>query len=94
MSATENKRAQLQLGCGHDAKPGWINQDMVQLPGVDVVHNLNIRPWPWADGSIDEVWAKDVLEHLPNTVEVMEEIYRITRPGATVYIAVPYWNSW
>ena len=94
MSETENKRAQLQLGCGHDAKPGWINQDMVSLPGVDVVHDLNTRPWPWADGSIDEVWAKDVLEHLPNTVEVMEEIYRITRPGATVYIAVPYWNSW
>jgi SAM-dependent methyltransferase len=64
------------------------------LPDVDVVHDLNERPWPWADNTIDEIWAKDVLEHLPNTLGTMEELYRITKPGASVYIAVPYWNSW
>ena len=41
-----------------------------------------------------EKFIKDVLEHLPNTVRTMEEIYRITRPGAKIYISVPYWNSW
>jgi SAM-dependent methyltransferase len=84
----------LQLGCGYDVKSGWINHDSVQLPGVDVTHDLNIRPWPWAGNSIDEIWIKDVLEHLPDTIDVMEEIYRITKPGASIYIAVPYWNSW
>ena len=84
----------LQLGCGNDPKPGWINHDLVQLEGVEIVHDLNNRPWPWADNSIDEIWAKDVLEHLPDTLATMEELYRITKPGASVYIAVPYWNSW
>ena len=83
----------LQLGCGNDPKSGWINHDAVQLPGVDVVHDLNDRPWPWPDNTVDEIWAKDVLEHLPDTLRTMEELYRITKPGASVYIAVPYWNS-
>ena len=86
--------ARLHLGCGNDPKPEWINHDLMPLPGVDVVHDLNIRPWPWADNEFDEVWAKDVLEHLPDTVRTIEELYRITKPGASAYIAVPYWNSW
>ena len=86
--------ARLHLGCGNDPKQGWINHDLLALPGVDVVHDLNDRPWPWADNEFDEVWAKDVLEHLPDTIQTMEELYRITKPGASAYIAVPYWNSW
>ena len=84
----------LQLGSGNDPKPGWINHDLVKLPGINICHDLNEFPWPWADNTIDQVWVKDVLEHLPNTIAVMEELHRITEPGEKVYIAVPYWNSW
>ena len=64
----------LQLGCGNDPKPGWINHDLVQLEGVDIVHDLHDRPWPWADNSIDEIWAKDVLEHR-TTHRALEVLY-------------------
>ena len=84
----------LNLGCGTDIKSGWVNHDMVRLAGIDIVHDLNVVPWPWDDNSIDEVYAKDVLEHLPNTLSALGEIFRITKPGASIYIAVPYWNSW
>jgi SAM-dependent methyltransferase len=83
----------LHLGCGHDIKAGWVNHDLSPLPGVDIVHDLNRFPWPFQDAEFSEVWMKDVLEHLPDTIAVMEELYRITAPGAKVYIAVPYWNS-
>jgi predicted SAM-dependent methyltransferase len=82
------------LGCGTDIKSGWVNHDMVRPTGVDVTHDLNIIPWPWDDNSIDEVCAKGVLEHLPNTLSVMGEVFRITKPGVSIYIAVPYWHSW
>ena len=85
--------ARLHLGCGTAIKAGWVNHDMVQLPGVDVVHDLREFPWPFADGQFDELYMKDVLEHLPDTIRTMDELYRITRPGAKVYISVPYWNS-
>ena len=91
----ENReKVRLNLGAGSDLKEGWINHDIVQLPGIDVVHDLNNFPWPWDDNSIDEIYMKDVLEHLPDTIRVMEEIYRICKPGAKIYIAVPYWNSY
>lgn len=83
----------LHIGAGHDIKEGWINHDMVKLKGIDVVHDLNVYPWVWEDNSIDEVYMRDVLEHLPNTVRVMEELYRICKKGAKLYITVPYWNS-
>ena len=88
---TTNK---LHLGCGHNIKNGWVNHDIVELPGVDIVHDLTVFPWPWENGYFDEVIAKDVFEHLPDTVRTVEEIYRITKPGAYVHISVPYWNSW
>lgn len=84
----------LNLGCGHDIQKNTINHDVVALPGVDVVHDLNLRPWPWTDQKFDEIYMKDVLEHLPDTIKTLEEIYRISKPGAQLTIAVPYWNSW
>jgi SAM-dependent methyltransferase len=84
----------LNLGCGNDVHAGAVNHDIVKLPGVDVVHDLTQRPWPWKDGEFDEIFMKDVLEHIPETIPTIEEIYRISQPGAKVTIAIPYWNSW
>lgn len=83
----------LHIGCGNVIKEGWLNHDIASLPGVDVVHDLRIFPWPFEDNQFDEVLMKDVLEHLPDTIKSLEELYRITKPGAKVYITVPYWNS-
>ena len=48
-------KTKLHLGCGHIIKDGWLNHDIVQLSGVDVVHDLRVFPWPFADGQFDEV---------------------------------------
>ena len=47
----------LNIGAGHDIYDGWINHDIAALPGIDVVHDLNLTPWPWNDESMDEVVA-------------------------------------
>lgn len=83
----------LNLGCGNDIKSGWINVDCAALPGVDVVHDLNKYPWPFEDGQFDEITARDVLEHLDEFIPAMEELYRISKPGARIFIEVPFWNS-
>lgn len=89
----KTRKTKLVLGCGHAVREGWVNHDLAPLPGVDVVHDLRIFPWPFADHQFEEIRMKDVLEHLPDTVVTMEELYRITVPGAKVHISVPYWNS-
>lgn len=93
MNLNYKGKNKLHLGCGTVIKKGWVNHDIMQLPGVDVVHDLGAFPWPFEDRQFDEVYMKDVLEHLPEIIKTMEELYRITKPGAKIYITVPYWNS-
>jgi SAM-dependent methyltransferase len=82
----------LNLGCGFDIQPGWINLDRASLPGVDVVHDLENLPLPFADGSLDYVLAKDVLEHV-DYVRLLRELHRILRQGGTLEIRVPHFTS-
>jgi SAM-dependent methyltransferase len=82
----------LNLGSGSDILVNHINHDIVDLPNVDVTHDLNIYPWPWGDDSFDEILMIDVLEHLNEIVPAMEELHRILKPGGVVTIRVPYWN--
>lgn len=84
----------LNLGAGSDVRSGYVNHDIVALPGIDVVHDLNAYPWPWGDGTVDELVAKDVLEHLDEFIPAMEEMHRILKPGAVARVKVPYWNGW
>lgn len=82
----------INLGCGFDIHPGWINLDCAALPGVDVVHDLKNLPLPFADGSVDYVLAKDVLEHV-DYILLLRDLHRILRQGGTLEIRVPHFTS-
>lgn len=86
-------KKKLNVGCGKDIRQDFINLDVVKLPGVDVVHDLNSFPWPFADSEFDEIHMINVLEHLPDTIGVLEELHRISGPDAKLIIRVPFWNS-
>jgi len=89
----------LDIGCGknkyksENKKDKIIGLDIVKLPGVDVVHDLEKFPWPFKDNEFDIIIANHILEHLSNTVRVMEEIWRISKPDAIIKINVPYFTS-
>jgi SAM-dependent methyltransferase len=91
-SITKPKRV-LDLGCGTAKVPGAIGVERVLLNGVDVVAELDVIPYPFANSSFDEVHLNDVIEHLPSTIKAMEEIYRITKPNGHVFIRVIDWSS-
>ena len=82
----------LNMGCGLNPESGYVNSDRVPLPGVDVVCDFVHRPFPFRDNTFDEVYMSHVLEHLPDTLGTMEEIYRIARPSATVIVKVPHYK--
>ncbi|MHC4617097.1 MAG: class I SAM-dependent methyltransferase [Planctomycetota bacterium] len=82
----------LDLGCGTAKVDSAIGVDIISLPGVDAIVDASRFPYPFSDNSFDEIYMLDIIEHLPNTVSVMEEIYRIARPSARVVIRVANWN--
>ncbi len=85
----------LHLWCGYDLKPGYINQDIVALEGVDMVFNLDIFPYPFDDNTFDEIYSAHVLEHVTDLGKVMEELTRICKPWAEIKTIVPYFtNPW
>jgi len=86
----------LNLGCGRNALPGWVNIDAMPLPGVDVVANLeqcHASPLPFQDDTVDEFLLSHVVEHLREPLPLMQELHRIAKPGAAMVIRVPYGGS-
>ncbi len=82
----------LNLGGGNDRIPGYANIDILALPQVDIVCDL-ARGIPLPDNTIEEIYTTHFLEHLPDTVFMMKEIYRVCKPNAIVKIKVPYFKS-
>ncbi len=87
----------LDLGCGGRKAPGAVGIDRAPGEGVDIVHDLNVFPWPIPDSSFDVIRCSHILEHLPDVVRTMEEMHRIGRSGARVEIETPHYSfvgSW
>lgn len=84
----------VDLGCGF-RKEGTLGID-VQAEGTDadLICNLGFEPIPLDDESVDEVFCRDFLEHLPKgvyserqgrmfypVIELINEVWRILKPG-------------
>lgn len=76
----------LNLGCCDSHRAGCVNVDRV--PPADVITDLS-QPWPWADSSVDDIFAGDIFEHLPSKIHTMNEAWRVLRPGGVLHLVVP-----
>lgn len=83
----------LELGGGNlrARGNGWINVDLCDV--ADVRHDLNVRPWPFADDSVDALYSSHCLEHLSAIMDVLYEIARICKVGAAIELRVPHPSS-
>lgn len=94
-SAPESASAtprRLNVGCGNDIRPGWLNLDLVDYGG-NTVCDLNRFPWPFPNSHFEEVYASHVLEHMANFNAVVTEIWRVSKPGALFVVRVPFFLS-
>lgn len=90
LRAETNMLAEVKLNLGScDLRiPGYRGVDIAPGPGVDELVDLR-EDWPWPDGSVDAVLAHDVIEHLPDAIHTMNELWRVLKVGAQADIVVP-----
>jgi len=85
----------LDAGCGHHKTEGAVGMDRRRIEGIDVVHDIEDFPWPFADEMFDRVIMSHVIEHINPKygVDVIEECWRILKVGGVLLIACPYAGS-
>lgn len=79
----------LEIGGGNDFARGgdWVNMD--QLEGADIRHDLDVRPWPLADDSVDEIYSSHCIEHVKCPIGFLHECTRIGIVGCKIEIRCP-----
>ena len=101
---------ELLIGCGHSRdKKIYVNNqsswdELVTLDHYeeckpDVVHDLEVIPYPFSDNEFDGIHAYCVLEHLGQQghwrsfFDQFAELCRITKPNGFLGIVVPNFDS-
>jgi ubiquinone/menaquinone biosynthesis C-methylase UbiE len=87
----------LDVGCGNVkyVSPGdeVIGIDKRANTAADKIVDIDNEKFPFPDNYFDKVVTIHTLEHVKDLVKVMEEIWRVCKPGAEIFINVPYWVS-
>jgi len=72
--------------------PGAVYLDFDVKAKPDILHDLNKFPYPIADNTFDEIFAKHIIEHLNDPIGFMREMCRILKPGGTIFVATPHFS--
>jgi SAM-dependent methyltransferase len=54
----------------------------------------DLRARAAAEAAFDVIILNHVLEHVPDPAAMLGEIHPLLRPGGTLHVGVPNWNSW
>jgi ubiquinone/menaquinone biosynthesis C-methylase UbiE len=100
-----NKDRFLDMGCGE----GYVLNDAYQhgfdVYGVDIANNIvnkkphitfynkNIFEVNFPDNFFSAIYMDSVLEHIEDPIRILNELYRILKPGGVILIIVPNEDS-
>jgi SAM-dependent methyltransferase len=93
----------LHIGSGKDYKLGWFNVDILEAAQPDAVLDLaQAQDWPLAlhsasagavelhPGSLQSIYANNVLEHVPDLPRLMTNCLSLLREGGEMVVEVPH----
>lgn len=92
----------IDIGCGTVPFYGTYRSSVQTVTCIDWGESLHenshvdqlvdlTRTLPYANDSFDTLVLSDVLEHIPNPHDLWKELYRIARPGSTVFCNTPFY---
>ena len=86
----QRREKKVNLGCGPNPKPGWINIDLFD-PGADLRLDLREK-WPFADSSVSHIYSEHVFEHFElheEVVHFLSEAHRVLQSAGLFNVGVP-----
>ena len=83
----------LLIGCGKKPKADFINLDAIKNSCVDVVHDLNVFPYPFEENQFTHIEGEHIIEHLDDIPKVMKELARILEQNGTIRLITPHFAS-
>jgi len=83
----------LNLACGQNKIEGYFGIDYKQTEGVDAVMDLEWFPWSIESESAEDIICSHYVEHTPDLIAFMDEVYRILIPGGKIKVIAPYYTS-
>lgn len=95
----------LDIGCGDHKQQneGWIGMDHLPFAGVDVVHDIEVYPWPFDNETFTLLSSSHVIEHIDprnkGMLKFMDEAWRVLKYDGQFRISCPmagsmgYWSD-
>lgn len=85
----------LDIGCGANKQHGYVGIDIRPLDGVDIVHDLEVFPYPLPDNCCLNIIGSHIYEHISpqKSIGLMNELWRIMKVGGKLALAMPYAGS-
>jgi len=85
----------LNIGCGFAHKEStdkhkWYNIDIAEEVKPDLILNLDEQKLLFDDNEVDFIYSHHSFEHFKNWIDVLKEMYRVSKPGARWEITVPF----
>jgi len=90
LAAAKKSGLRINLGCGHVPLPGFVNVDRRELPGVDVV--AEVDDLPFEQGEVQEIFSAHLLEHFPQEQlkrTLLGYWHGLLKPGGEFRAVVP-----
>ena len=82
----------LDIGCGENKQPNFTGMDKRDLPGVDIVHDLEEFPYPIKDSDCLTITGSHIIEHIKPwlMIDFMNELWRIMKVDGQLALSAPY----
>ena len=95
MDIDKAKGILLDIGSGETKRPNFVRLDKRKLPGIDIVHDLEVFPYPLPDECCLTIVGSHIIEHIKPwlSIQMFNELWRIMKPNGELALSTPYAGS-
>lgn len=84
----------LDIGCGNKKKLGFVGLDIRPTLQTDYVCSLQDAHKIFPYGTVDEIYCRRCLQHIPNDVAAFTEVAKLLKVGGRATIIVAGYRAW